>query len=110
MESIGKTGNGVLRNKIQGSEDNDLLEPIAVIGFSFGFPQDATSSESFWDMMINKRGSVTAIPPDRFNAAAMYHPDASRKGQASLSSYLECKTELICKLLDRSSRCSFHQG
>jgi hypothetical protein len=64
-------------------EDHDKVEPIAVVGFSFGFPQEAVSSEAFWEMMMNKRGSCTKIPPERFNSAAMYHQDASRKGQAS---------------------------
>lgn len=28
--------------------ERDILDPIAIIGLSFKFPQDATSQESFW--------------------------------------------------------------
>ncbi|MCJ1386254.1 hypothetical protein MMC17_009380 [Xylographa soralifera] len=53
-------------------------EPIAVIGFSLKFPQDATSSEAFWKMMTEKRCSMTEWPKERLNLDAFYHPDSSR--------------------------------
>ena len=72
------------------TEDNDIstasldgiakarLEPIAVVGFSIKFPQDATSHESFWKMLMEKRCSMTEWPQDRLNLDAFYHPDSSR--------------------------------
>ena len=53
-------------------------EPIAVIGFSLKFPQDATSPETFWKMMTEKRCSMTEWPKERLNLDAFYHPDGSR--------------------------------
>ncbi|MCJ1398962.1 hypothetical protein MMC11_002163 [Xylographa trunciseda] len=53
-------------------------EPIAVIGFSLKFPQDATSPEAFWKMMTEKRCSMTEWPKERLNLDAFYHPDSSR--------------------------------
>ncbi|KAL9045022.1 MAG: hypothetical protein Q9214_001884, partial [Letrouitia sp. 1 TL-2023] len=41
------------------AEDEDKVDPIAVVGLSFGFPQDATSSEAFWDLMMEKRDTGT---------------------------------------------------
>ena len=55
-------------------EDYDLIEPVAVIGFSLKFPQDATSSETFWEMMAEKRSAMTEFPADRLNIDAFYHP------------------------------------
>ena len=53
-------------------------EPIAVIGFSLKFPQDATSPEAFWRMMTEKRCSMTEWPKERLNLDAFHHPDSSR--------------------------------
>lgn len=58
--------------------DQPRLEPIAVIGFFLKFPQDATSSEAFWKMLMEKRCSMTEWPKERLNLNAFYHPDSSR--------------------------------
>ena len=53
-------------------------EPIAIIGMSCKFPGDATSVESFWKMLCEKRTAVSKVPEDRFNVDAFYHPDPER--------------------------------
>lgn len=55
--------------------DSGTLPPLAVIGMSFRFPQDATDAPSFWRMLLEKRCASTEVPPDRFNINAHYHPD-----------------------------------
>ena len=60
--------------------DQDILEPIAVIGLSVKFPQEATSAKSFWKMLVEGRSAMTDFPNDRFNIDAFYHPDNSRPG------------------------------
>ena len=55
----------------------DSLEPIAIIGMSLKFPQDATSPESLWRMLMEGRSAMTEIPKDRFNIEAFY--DRSNK-------------------------------
>ncbi len=67
------------------SADADKLEPVAVVGMSFGFPQGATSSDNFWKILMEKRNTATEFPPERLNVAAMYHPDANRRGQVSFA-------------------------
>ena len=47
--------------------DTDRLEPIAVIGLDLTFPQDATSTESFWKLLMESRSAMTDVPKDRFN-------------------------------------------
>lgn len=60
----------------------DAVEPIAIIGMSVKFPQDATSPEAFWDMLEAGRSAASKVPVDRFNV------DGKAKEQ------LESKTDL----------------
>jgi acyl transferase domain-containing protein len=61
-----------------GTREVDSLEPIAVIGLSFRFPEDATSVEGFWDMILEKRCVSTTFPEDRINLSGIYNPDSTR--------------------------------
>ena len=54
------------------------LEPIAVVGFAFKYPQDADSAPSFWSMLKEKRSAMTEWPKDRINLEAFYHRDEDR--------------------------------
>ena len=47
--------------------DGDELDPIAICGFSIKFPQDATSPDAFWKMLVEKRCAMTHFPADRMN-------------------------------------------
>ncbi|KAJ8133410.1 hypothetical protein O1611_g213 [Lasiodiplodia mahajangana] len=58
--------------------DMDLFEPMAIIGLSIRFPQEAVSPEGFWDILLQGRSVMTEVPPDRFNINGFYHPDPSR--------------------------------
>ncbi|GME62534.1 hypothetical protein NX059_007680 [Neofusicoccum parvum] len=58
--------------------EGDKVEPIAIIGLSLKFPDDATSAESFWKMLAAGRSASKEIPPERFNVDAFYHPDPER--------------------------------
>lgn len=53
-------------------------EPIAVVGFSFKFPREATTPEAFWQMLCDRRCSMTDWPKDRVNVDSFYHPDSKR--------------------------------
>ncbi|KAF4624686.1 hypothetical protein G7Y89_g13484 [Cudoniella acicularis] len=54
------------------------MEPIAIIGLSLKFPQDAVSADDFWQLLVEGRSAVTEVPSDRFNINAFYHPDTTR--------------------------------
>ena len=58
--------------------EEDRLEPIAIIGLSLEFPQEATNPESFWKMLTDKRCAMTDWPKDRVNLDAFYHGDGNR--------------------------------
>ena len=61
------------------SFDQDKLESLAIIGLSLKFPQDATSPESFWKMLMEGRCAMGEVPEDRWNLASFYHPDPERR-------------------------------
>ena len=61
----------------------DKLEPIAVVGLSLRFPQDATTVENFWKLLIEKRCTVTPFPEDRLSVSGNYHPDPNRRDTVS---------------------------
>jgi acyl transferase domain-containing protein len=66
--------------------DTDKLEPVAIVGMSFGFPGEATTSQSFWNMMMEKRNASQDFPKERLSIDAIYHPDSNRRGQVSSNS------------------------
>lgn len=74
----------VSRNRLS-QLNNDPLEPIAIIGFSLGFPQDAVTSDALWEIMMKKRNTATEFPKERMSIDAIYHPDVNRRGQVSLT-------------------------
>jgi acyl transferase domain-containing protein len=59
-------------------EPEDILTPLAIVGLSFKFPQDATSPEGFWDILEAGRCTSTEFPASRMNIDAHYHQDRSR--------------------------------
>lgn len=64
--------------------DTGNLTPLAVVGMAFDFPQDTTSEESFWDLIVRGRTTSTEFPRERMNVNAFYHPDADRPSSVSI--------------------------
>lgn len=60
-----------------GDGSDHSIDPIAVIGFAFKFPQ-ASSSEALWDLLINGRSARTEVPADRYNADSFYREGVDR--------------------------------
>jgi hypothetical protein len=61
--------------------DGDSMGPIAVVGLSLKFPQEATSPEAFWKMLMEKRCAMTEVPSDRLNVDAFQGTDTNRTDQ-----------------------------
>lgn len=72
------------RESSPASVASDIVEPIAVVGFSFKFPRNADSTESFWSMLMEKRSTATKFPEDRISASSLYHPDPNRRETVSI--------------------------
>lgn len=99
--------------RIRGGDYNSLqddkLEPLAVVGFSSKFPQEATTPEAFWKMLTEKRCAVTEWPKDRLNIDAFYHPDSSRPDTVECSFSTQASM-LMMTTSDSISRRSFPHG
>ncbi|RDL32026.1 Reducing type I polyketide synthase [Venustampulla echinocandica] len=63
--------------------DEDTLEPIAIVGFSLRFPDDAVSEDGFWEMLMEKRCASREFPKDRLNIDAFHSTDPDRMNTIS---------------------------
>ena len=61
----------------RGTEQN-ANEPVAIVGFSAKFPQDATSPDAFWQLLMEGRSAMSEVPSDRFNIDSFYHRNGDR--------------------------------
>lgn len=62
---------------------SDVLEPIAIVGLAAHLPQQATTTEGLWELLLRARSTWSTIPKERFNADAFYHPDPEHGGTVS---------------------------
>ncbi len=62
----------LLEKKLQKPRtDDDRIEPIAIVGMACRFP-GADSPEAFWQLVLEGRSAIRPIPPDRWDADALY--------------------------------------
>lgn len=57
---------------------DDKFGPIAVIGFAHKLPQDVTSADSLWKLLVERRTTVTEVPMNRWNIDGFYRSHGSR--------------------------------
>ncbi|WP_438487969.1 SDR family NAD(P)-dependent oxidoreductase [Streptomyces sp. S186] len=57
-------------------------EPIAVVGMACRFP-GAPGLDAYWRLLCEGGDAVTEVPADRWDAAALYHPDPAEPGRAN---------------------------
>ncbi|MEV4338544.1 type I polyketide synthase [Streptomyces sp. NPDC049590] len=57
-------------------------EPIAVVGLACRFP-GAPNAEAYWNLLRSGGDAVTGIPPERWNAEALYDADPATAGKMS---------------------------
>jgi acyl transferase domain-containing protein len=55
-------------------------EAIAIIGFALKFPQDVTSEENMWKLLMERRSTMTEVPSNRWNLDGFYKPEGNRPG------------------------------
>lgn len=74
------------------------MEAIAIIGLAAHLPQDATSSEQFWELIRGGRQTATEIPKDRIHIDAFYHPDSGRSDTVDFPGpeVAMCSTSIKC--------------
>ncbi len=59
-----------------GQDTVNAFPPIAIVGMGMRLPGGINSSESFWDMLVNKKDGRCRVPEDRYNVDAFYSPNA----------------------------------
>ncbi|KAB8223148.1 hypothetical protein BDV33DRAFT_200703 [Aspergillus novoparasiticus] len=67
----------------EASPANGLMadrEPLAIVGLSARFAQEARNVEQFWNFLLRARQASTPVPRDRFNHSSFYHPDPDHRG------------------------------
>jgi len=62
--------------------------PLAIVGMSMQFPDDANTPERFWNMIQEGRNTSRNFPADRLGEA-IYHPDSSRQDSVSCISLVD---------------------
>ena len=77
------------------SDDNNVREPIAVIGMAFQFPGGADTDDKFWDLLMQRRCVSREFPKDRGNIDLYY--DQAQTGISKVSS-LPSIAYTMCKL------------
>jgi acyl transferase domain-containing protein len=56
-------------------------EPIAVVGLGCRFPGGADSPAAFWRLLMRGEDAIREVPPDRWDAAALYDADPDQDGR-----------------------------
>lgn len=79
---------------------SDALEPIAIVGLATRFPQQATTTESLWELLLQARSTWSSIPKERFNSDAFYHPDPEHGGTVSNIRAMPTKITMNTRLTD----------
>ena len=76
-QTNGTNKNHIAKGINDRNEKSTVDQPIAVIGMGLRFPQDATSPEKFWDMLMEGRSARTEVPTERYNVDSHYRSDTS---------------------------------
>ncbi len=55
-------------------------EKTAIIGIGCRLPGEVNSASSFWQLLTQKRETITPIPPNRYDIEALYNPEPQTPG------------------------------
>ncbi|HEY1278040.1 MAG TPA: type I polyketide synthase, partial [Acidimicrobiales bacterium] len=56
-------------------------EPIALVGMGMRLPGGVHDAESYWELLWNGRDAIGEVPPERWDAGALYDPDPDVPGR-----------------------------
>jgi acyl transferase domain-containing protein len=64
-----------------GSDRQNLSEPIAIIGIGCRFPGGVSSPQTFWNLLSQGIDATSDVPADRWDIRTFYDPDPTRPGK-----------------------------
>ncbi|APA10781.1 hypothetical protein sscle_07g055510 [Sclerotinia sclerotiorum 1980 UF-70] len=59
-------------------ESSTKIEPLAIVGLSFKFPQGMETANSLWKGLASSRSAWSSFPESRLNFDGVYDPDTGR--------------------------------
>ncbi|TEY79898.1 hypothetical protein BOTCAL_0040g00130 [Botryotinia calthae] len=59
---------------------NQIPVPIAIIGIACRLPGNVCNTDDLWELLSNKKNAWSAVPAERFNEDAFYHPSPDNPG------------------------------
>jgi acyl transferase domain-containing protein len=63
--------------------EGKILEPIAIVGMAYRFPEGASSDDAFWKILMEGKCVSKEFPPDRMNINAFYNENSERLNRIS---------------------------
>ena len=82
-QTLRPDGKGDLRDDHR-TPFNMQPEPIAIVGMSMRLPGGVSSSDSFWNFLVQKKDGRCRVPEDRYNIGAF--TARSREPEVSIRS------------------------
>lgn len=70
-----------MRKKKPKISNNDVYEPIALVGIGCRFPGGSHDPESFWNLLVTGSDAIVDIPPERWNLRRFYDADQNKPGK-----------------------------
>lgn len=59
------------------------MEPLAIVGLSFKFPQGMETAEALWEGLATSRSAWSPFPESRLNFEGVYDADTGRLNSVS---------------------------
>jgi acyl transferase domain-containing protein len=95
-----------LQERLERAEAARAAEPIAIVGIGCRFPGGVIDVESYWDLLVEGRDAISEVPPDRWDADALYDPDWRTPGKMATKwgGFLDRVDEFDARLFGISPR------
>ncbi|QSQ13844.1 type I polyketide synthase [Myxococcus landrumensis] len=70
-------------------------EGLAIVGMGCRFPGGASTPGRYWRLLLDGTDAISEVPPERWDAEALYHPDPDQPGK------VYCRTGAFLEDIDQ---------
>ncbi|MCB1055710.1 MAG: beta-ketoacyl synthase, partial [Acidobacteria bacterium] len=104
-QAAAAAGRAASRHRDPAAGETGAQEPLAVVGVGCRFP-GADGPEAFWTLLRDGVDAVTEVPPERWDAAAFYAPEAATPGKSNTrwGGFLDAVDRFDAEFFDISPR------